>query len=83
LQREFAEEVGVEIRTVKGWESPRMERGAPSWENAVRIAEITGGVYPPELFAAPAPLEETIAQEILEAIRVIERRLAAIERRLR
>lgn len=61
-QVEFAAEVGVKDRTVKGWENPAQSRGAPDEANAETLARLSG--YPARLFMSPPPLETTIAEEI-------------------
>jgi transcriptional regulator with XRE-family HTH domain len=69
-QRDFADLIGVNLRTVKGWEHPLSPRGAPDEVNARRLAHLAGGVSH-EIFMTPQPLEETQAQEILRKLDLI------------
>lgn len=61
-QVQLAGKLGVTDRTVKGWENPSQNRGAPDEENAAALAELSG--YPARMFMSPAPFEQTVAQEI-------------------
>lgn len=67
-QREVASELGVDVRTVKGWEHPDQPRGAPTAQNAQRFADLattaSGTPYPAGLFAGLAPAEQTVLREI-------------------
>lgn len=66
-QKAFALEMGVNVRTVKGWEHPDLPRGVPTEANARRVVEIAGRsglVLPWELFTSPMPAESSLLREI-------------------
>jgi DNA-binding XRE family transcriptional regulator len=77
-QARFALLVGVNLRTVKGWEHPDAPRGAPSLENAVVLERLAGGRYPASLFMGPPPLEQIIAQQILDEVRALDTKVTRL-----